>query len=93
MGLYRAKPIAVPIPNSAKFKNPNILLSVEVRPTNSSPRKSKNIFLEKNWAKTDIRKKKAPTCAFFIDLETLDILSCNYKLIIIKIDLFLKFYA
>ena len=46
-GLYSVKPIAVPIPNSAKFNNPRIFPKVPVKPIKSSPNPSKKIFLEK----------------------------------------------
>ncbi len=38
IGLYKTYPIAVPTPNSARFKNPKILLSVPLKPINSVPR-------------------------------------------------------
>ena len=47
-GLYSKKPIAEPIPSSAKFRKPNKLERVPLRPIKSTPRQSKNIFLEKN---------------------------------------------
>ena len=36
-----------PIPNSDRFKSPNMLNRVPVRPMKSAPKLSKKIFLEK----------------------------------------------
>ncbi len=47
-GLYKVYATAVPIPNSAKFMNCNKFVAVVVRPKTSSPKYSKNTFLEKN---------------------------------------------
>ena len=69
-GLYKVKPIAVPMPSSAKFKKLRILLNVDSRPIKSSPKSFKKILREKNWIKIEMVKKNTPTFAFFKDLET-----------------------
>ena len=53
-GLYNEKAIAELIPNSAKLNRPNMFCSVDVKPTNSSPRLFMKIFLEKKVATSNI---------------------------------------
>lgn len=46
-GLKRKKLMQLPIPSSAKFMYPRILLSVPCKPMNSAPKFDRNTFLEK----------------------------------------------
>ena len=56
-GLYRTQPMAVLIPNSARFRKPKRLFSVPISPIKSAPNASRKIFLEKK-DKAKLRKQK-----------------------------------
>ena len=64
-GSNNKKLIAAPTPNSAKFKSPNILFNVPVKPRKLFTSSSKNIFLEKNANYVPNTKKSSDTLAFF----------------------------